>query len=221
MNLASTSWLKDPRIWGAVLVILHIVGATGVALGHADLLLPLTPLNLVVCAGVVMAFTGDESPWRWSLTMFLGFGVEVLGVATGLLFGDYSYGKGLGPKVLDVPLLMGVLWWLLLLGSHHTSERLLSRNGREVSPWTRAAMAATLMTTLDGLIEPVAIRAGWWTWHQGEIPWTNYLTWWVAAFGLGLLWRDVEDLKTNRLSGLLLMVFAAFFVALNLLPWTL
>ena len=53
MNVARTSWLKEPRTWGAVLVILHLVGATGVALGHADLLLPLTPLNLVVCAGVV------------------------------------------------------------------------------------------------------------------------------------------------------------------------
>ena len=88
MNVAPTSWLKDPRTWGAVLVTLHIVGAAGVALGHANLLLPLTPLNLVVCAGVVMAFTGDESPWRWSLTMLFGFGVEVLGVATGLLFGN-------------------------------------------------------------------------------------------------------------------------------------
>ena len=71
------------------------------------------------------------------------------------------------------------------------------------------------------MIEPVAIRAGWWTWDAGFIPWTNYLTWWVAAFGLGMLWRDVDDLKTNRLSGLLLLVFAGFFATLNLLPWTL
>ena len=214
-------WYRTPLTWGIVLVVLHAVGAVGVAMGHADLLLPFTPLNLLICAAIVMSFTGDESPWRWSLTMFLGFGVEVLGVATGLLFGDYSYGRGLGPLVLDVPLLMGVLWWLLLLGSHHLSERVLSRGGKTVSPWLRAAAAATLMTALDGMIEPVAIRAGWWTWDAGFIPWTNYLTWWVAAFGLGMLWRDVDDLKTNRLSGLLLLVFAGFFATLNLLPWTL
>ena len=76
------------------------------------------------------------------------------------------------------------------------------------------------MTALDGAIEPVAIRAGWWTWHDGTIPWTNYATWWVAAFALGLLWKDVEDLKTNRLSGLLVLVFAGFFVMLNFIPWT-
>ena len=58
--------------------------------------------------------------------MFLGFGVEVIGVETGLLFGDYEYGSGLGPKVLKVPMLMGVLWWILLLGTHHWSSRWLS-----------------------------------------------------------------------------------------------
>lgn len=220
-SMTPSPWWRRPFAWGAVIVILHLVGAAGTVLGYAHLLLPLTPLNLILCAGIVMSFTGDESPWRWALTMFLGFGIEVLGVATGLLFGDYSYGRGLGPQALDVPLLMGVLWWLLLLGTHHLSERLLSRKGRIASPALRAALAATMMTALDGAIEPVAIRAGWWTWHEGDIPWTNYLTWWIAAFALGMLWRDVDDLKTNRLSGLLVLVFAVFFVVLNLTPWTL
>jgi len=218
---AAPTWWRSPATWGAVIVILHVVGAVGTALGYAHLLLPLTPLNLLVCAGIVMAFTGAESPWRWALTMFLGFGIEVMGVATGWLFGDYSYGQGLGPKALEVPLLMGVLWWLLLLGTHHWSERLLAWKGRTASPVVRAALAATMMTALDGAIEPVAIRAGWWTWHAGHIPWTNYLTWWVAALALGLLWRDVDDLKTNRLSGLLVLVFAFFFTVLNITPWTL
>jgi len=213
--------LRSPTTWGIVLVILHVVGAAGTALGYADVLLPLTPVNLLICAVIVMSFTGSESPWRWSLTMFLGFGVEVLGVATGLLFGEYSYGHGLGPKVLDVPVLMGVLWWLLLLGTHYLSHRMLRTTGIADLAWLRAMLAATLMTALDGLIEPVAIRAGWWSWHDGSIPWTNYATWWVAAFALGMLWRDVDDLKTNRLSGLLILVFAGFFVVLNFIPWTL
>lgn len=219
-NTSPRPWWRAPSTWGAVIVILHVVGAAGTALGCADLLLPLTPLNLVVCAAIVMSFTGDESPWRWSLTMFLGFAIEVLGVATGWLFGDYSYGSGLGPKALEVPLLMGVLWWLLLLGTHHWAERMLTTGGRNASPIVRAAVAATLMTALDGAIEPVAIRAGWWTWHDGAIPWTNYATWWIAAFALGMLWKDVEDLKTNRLSGLLVLVFAGFFALLNFIPWT-
>jgi Predicted membrane protein len=217
----ATTWWHSPATWGAVIVILHVVGAVGTALGYAHLLLPLTPLNLIVCAGIVMAFTGAESPWRWALTMFLGFGIEVMGVATGWLFGAYSYGEGLGPKALEVPLLMGVLWWLLLLGTHHWAERFLAMRNKSVSVWTRSALAASLMTALDGTIEPVAIRAGWWAWNDGTIPWTNYLTWWLASFALGMLWRDVDDLKTNRLSGLLVVVFALFFVLLNLIPWTL
>ena len=218
MNPSSPiSWWKTPQWWMAVMVILHAVGIAGIALGHADLLLPWTPLNLVICAGIVMAFTGDESPWRWALTMFLGFGIEVIGVTTGWLFGTYSYGTGLGPQALGVPLLMGVLWWLLLLGTHHWADRLLQGKRK---PFIRAAIAATFMTLLDGAIEPVAIRAGWWTWAHESIPWTNYFTWWVAAMLLGCLWRDVDDLKTNRLSGMLVLVFAVFFLSLNLIPWS-
>ena len=153
------------------------------------------------------------------LTMFLGFAIEVLGVATGWLFGDYSYGSGLGPKALDVPLLMGVCGgcccWARTIGQSDADHGWTDR----VSV-VRAAVAATLMTALDGAIEPVAIRAGWWTWHNGAIPWTNYATWWIAAFALGMLWKDVEDLKTNRLSGLLVLVFAGFFALLNFIPWT-
>ena len=114
--------LNGERLWGAVIVILHLVGGTAAAFGFTHLYLPLTPLHLAICAGIVMAFTGSESPWKWALTMFLGFGVEVIGVETGLLFGDYEYGSGLGPKVLKVPMLMGVLWWILLLGTHHWSR---------------------------------------------------------------------------------------------------
>ena len=218
---SETPWHKSTWTWGGVIVILHLVGSAAMLMGHAETLLPLTPINLTVNAAIVMAFSTHDSSWRWAFTMFLGFAVEVIGVATGLLFGDYSYGTGLGPKVLDVPLLMGVLWWLLLLGTHHWCERGLHALGQDNRPVARAAMSATLMTAMDWVIEPVAIRAGWWTWHEGDIPWTNYATWWVAAFGLGLLWRDVEELKTNRLSGLLVCVFTLFLVLLNILPWKL
>lgn len=218
MDSAITPWWCTSRVWVGVMVVLHLVAVVGIALGHAEELMAYTPLNLVLCAGIVMAFTGSESPWRWGLTMFLGFAVEVIGVTTGLLFGSYSYGNGLGPKALGVPLLMGVLWWLLLMGTHHWAARWLPQG---VRPVLRAAVAATAMTLLDALIEPVAIRAGWWSWQDGTIPWTNYLTWWLAAWAMGMLWRDVDDLKTNRPAGMLIWVFVVFFLILNILPWTL
>lgn len=218
LDSAVSPWWRASRVWVGVMVVLHLVAVVGIALGHARELMAYTPLNLMLCAGIVMAFTGSESPWRWALTMFLGFAIEVIGVTTGLLFGSYSYGNGLGPKALGVPLLMGVLWWLLLMGTHHWAARWLPQ---QVRPVLRPAVAATAMTLLDALIEPVAIRAGWWSWQDGTIPWTNYLTWWLAAWAMGMLWRDVDDLKTNRPAGMLIWVFVVFFLILNILPWTL
>ena len=43
-----------------IIVLLHVVGSVGTALGYAQVLLPLTPLNLVICAAIVMAFTGAQ-----------------------------------------------------------------------------------------------------------------------------------------------------------------
>ena len=72
LQVGLVPWFRTDLFWGAVIVILHLVGAAVTALGHAHLILPLTPIHLVVCAGIVMAFTGEDSPWKWAFTMFLG-----------------------------------------------------------------------------------------------------------------------------------------------------
>ena len=47
------------------------------------------------------------------LIFWTGILVEFLGVNYGLLFGEYSYGKNLGPKLFGVPFLIGMNWVIL------------------------------------------------------------------------------------------------------------
>ena len=47
----------------------------------------------------------------------LGFSVEYIGVKTGILFGEYSYGENLGLKLFGVPLIIGVNWVILYVCS--------------------------------------------------------------------------------------------------------
>lgn len=47
------------------------------------------------------------------LIFWTGIFVEFLGVNYGLLFGEYSYGSNLGPKVFGVPFLIGMNWVIL------------------------------------------------------------------------------------------------------------
>jgi len=51
-----------------------------------------------------------------SLLVFLiGFSVEGIGVATGVLSGSYSYGSAFGFKLFKTPIMIGVNWLFLAL----------------------------------------------------------------------------------------------------------
>jgi putative membrane protein len=96
-------------------------------------------------------------------------------------------------------------------------ERWLKLKNNALALVVRALVAATLMTALDGLIEPVAIRASWWAWEAVAVPWSNYATWWIVAFAFHLL---PQKKGKNIGAGLLVAIFVLFFLFLNWFPWT-
>jgi len=206
----------------ALLVVLHAVGAIGTILGWGEQLLPLSGLNLLIAGLIVITLNRVHWHLWWVVAPIAGFLSEVIGVQTGWLFGSYSYGQGLGPEVAGVPLLLGLLWLMMLWGSWSLIAWL-----QLPAKWMRVVLAATAMTALDGLIEPVAIRAGWWSWNTtgGDVPWSNYLSWWaVAALLLAFAPTPKKESESQRqgtsLAARLLLIFTVFFILLNLFPWT-
>ena len=51
------------------------------------------------------------------ISFIIGLTTEIIGVNTGLLFGDYQYGSVLGPKLFGVPLLIGLNWFIIVFCS--------------------------------------------------------------------------------------------------------
>lgn len=198
----------------AVLLIFYSVGFWGLALsGNAVYFQNLTPLNLLLTNAILFSFHRDFSPAFLLfavVVMLAGFLAEVLGVHTGLLFGEYSYGQALGLKLWDVPLLIALNWLMLTYGAGSISRWL------QIHWLGRAALAALLMLALDYLIEPVALRFDFWSWHSGEIPLTNYLGWLGLAFLLQVLYHRSSFRKTNPLAAFVFCLQAAFFLALNI-----
>ncbi|MEQ9064467.1 MAG: carotenoid biosynthesis protein [Vicingaceae bacterium] len=199
----------------AVLIIFYTVGIVGLGQAHTrEFFLILTPFNLLLTAGVYIWGNGNYGP-RFLLLFLLitafGIAVEILGVHTGLLFGIYEYGHPLGFKFLNVPLIIGVNWSILILSANgllknFTSHKLL-----------RAATAAFLVTSLDVLIEPVAVHLDFWHWENQSIPLQNYLMWFITALLLEML---VEFFNVNIESNVSTGVFfiqVAFFGLLNLM----
>jgi putative membrane protein len=70
------------------------------------------------------------------------------------------------------------------------------------------------MTGIDVLIEPVAVDLGFWSWQGGDIPWTNYLCWFVVS--LPMQWICFSWHKENNLlAGWLLLMQLLFFGILH------
>lgn len=197
----------------SLLVIVYTVGFVTVLLGHAESLMLLTPYNLLFASGLLIynAEGFDKRYGSWLLVVMLaGFFVEVAGIETGLIFGTYAYGEGLGIKWLDVPLMIGVNWGVLVFGTAALIQHF------RLARWVKAAIAATLMVSYDVLLEPVAIRFDFWSWAGGTIPLQNYLAWWIISFGMLLgAFYLVKNLR-NRLAIYVIGIQTLFFVVLIL-----
>lgn len=197
----------------AVLLIFHAVGLYGLAFSdNPAYFRALSPLNLLLTAGLLFAFhkTWNQTFLIFALVVFLvGFASEIIGVHTGLLYGNYVYGAALGFKLFDIPLIIGLNWLLLVY-----STGVLLQPFR--LPWyLKALISAGLMVLLDMLIEPVAAVLDFWTWENYQIPASNYWGWLGVAFLLHLYFQKVNFLKQNPLVPFVYAVQFLFFLALN------
>lgn len=110
------------------------------------------------------------------------FFVEALGVATGLVFGAYSYGDVLGVKILGVPPLIGFNWVVVVLGL----ARFVRRRFPPLNPAVAALFTAAAAAAFDWALEPLAIALGYWTWAGGDVPLKNYAAWFLIAYACAL-----------------------------------
>lgn len=198
-----------------ILIVLHVVGLYGLNSSASDWFLSLTPLNLLITfiASLLLVSKGEPSSLIPMLIIAFvgGFAAEYVGVHTGILFGDYSYGDGLGPKWEGIPWAIGMNWSMLILITRSLANRIVK------STWTQVLLAAILMVLLDLLIEPVAPALDYWSFEGGLAPLSNYVGWLLVAFTLhaiGNLFKASEwDTKGDVL---IYTVQAAFFAALIL-----
>lgn len=194
-----------------VIVVLHAVGIAGILLGYRDWILPLTPLNLLISGWIVLAEDVKSSPKKsvFAYIVIVSYFIEVLGVNTGWPFGEYYYGLTLGPQLFNTPPLIGLLWLMLLVGGWQLANR-ISKN-----LFIRSLLVATLMTCLDFFMEPVAVNLGFWTWMNGQIPLSNYISWFVIAFLLSLGQSKLVGNMNNPRAELFFLVQIVFFLVLN------
>lgn len=213
--------LNKEKLIGINLIIVYIVGIVGILMPiHEDFIL-LTPINLLFSLSMVLLV---HPTWNKQIITALivayctGFGAEIAGVQTGLLFGEYQYGATLGPKIFGTPFMIGVNWAMLV----YASSAIVNRHFTKVPIILKAAIGASFMVFLDLFIEPVAIKQDFWSWGETGYnsfivaPLQNYIVWWIIAFGLILFTLLFTRPFQNKIAELLYLLQLAFFIILNL-----
>jgi putative membrane protein len=162
---------------------LAIIYAVGLA-GHLipplrPLMLAITPYVLLITGGIVLVPVISNRNWRtfaWLLAAgLITFFIEVAGVATGKIFGAYSYTNILGAQVFGVPPLIGFNWMLVLFGSISLALIISQRTALTI------AIATLCPPLFDYVMEPVAVSLNYWGWHTGTPPLQNYIVWGVIS----------------------------------------
>jgi putative membrane protein len=207
--------LKKEHIVLIALVIFYTVGVVGLSLAeYREQFLQLTPFNLLLTFGLLTWGNGDYSNryiLSFVIVFLIGFWVEVAGVHSGALFGTYAYGNPLGVKFLEVPLTIGINWFLLAYSTKAISEY-FSKN-----KWLQPFMAALLMVALDVLIEPVAVALDFWQWENDVIPLQNFVMWFATAYVIQLILQKTAKPINLMVAFGVFIVQVFFFGLLNLL----
>lgn len=231
MATLSTPFLsirRRPEVWAAIgLAFFHLVGLIGF---HTPALKPLfdqlVPLNMLLSLVVLAAF---HRTYTFNFLFTIAFvylaclGAEMVGVNTALIFGHYTYGDALGPKVLGTPLLIGINWLIPAYCCYEMLQKIF------YTRWIQITWAALFMVGLDVLIEPVAIRLGWWTWYTDashttvlagqHAPFQNYVAWFVIGWLAIFLIDRLRQRKENPVAMPLFITQVCFFGAFYLLQW--
>ena len=207
---------KDKRLFVStiILVVVHVAGIIGLQTEYKDLFLMCTPVNLLLSIGLLFwnHTEFNKSFFIFSVLTFLtGYFIEVAGVKTGMIFGHYSYGKTLGFKLLDVPVIIGINWLMLIyiVG--------IILNKINTNTLFKSFFGAATLTTLDFFIEVVAIKYDFWKWSNYTPPIQNFVAWFIVSFLLLLLFNTMNFSKNNKLAQGLFIIQLVFFVTLSVL----
>lgn len=185
-----------------IFVVLAVYACARILEVFADSIPQLWIVALDVFSAAAFAVIDGSRHYRFrtmlvfaAICVVIGNAVENLGVATGFPFGRYRFLELMGPKVFNVPVMLGLAY----IGMAYVSWMLACLILKApASPATASSIIATpllaslIMTTWDLAQDPVwsTILHGW-IWYDGGVwfgvPVSNFIGWYVNLFVIYLL----------------------------------
>ena len=189
--------------------LINISGFFGITSDQNEFFLSTTPyvLSLTLLLLILNHDLSDKKSKTGLILIFLfGLIVEILGVNYGLFFGEYSYGANLGPKIYEVPYVIGFNWVLLIIATGSISDKLIK--GKEIY---KILFASLLMVLIDLLIEKSAPKLDFWEFVISPVPFSNYLWWFIFSLCFQYIFFKTVKTKEYNLSSNILVIQFFFF----------
>jgi putative membrane protein len=188
------------------LILVYISGSIGFVV-NPSFFSPFTPYTLLLTCFVFLIHSplaDKKFIVAFFSIAFLGFVIEVVGVKTGLIFGKYSYGNGLGYKFLNVPLVISINWAMLICAGIIVVSRIFTNKIIVL------VLAALLVTGIDLIIEQVAPELDFWQFEGGLPDLQNYVSWIGVAFFTSYFFYPII-IKGNRTVSLIILILQIIF----------
>jgi bisanhydrobacterioruberin hydratase len=142
------------------------------------------------------------------IVFFTTIAIEAVGTATGQIFGSYYYGDVLGLQLFNVPIIIGLNWVVVILGTTYLAS-LITKNKFFLS-----IIAGLFAVIFDYFLEPNAVNLGYWTWQNGIIPLQNYIAWFFITFAFSLVYLYFFKLRETKRAGWAMVYQTGFFAIL-------
>ncbi len=227
LSLSKLPFSKN-QIATAIAILFHVVGLIGILIFKNDFFIKATPFNLLLSFSLLFWTQQKKNNWFYLFviaTLIIGFFVEWVGVNTGYLFGNYDYGNVLGYKWQQVPIVIGINWFIIIYCCGISIQTLLLKLSGQLQTENATVKylkaisvltdGATLAVLFDWLMEPVAVKLGFWKWEAAVIPVYNYICWFIISMVLLLLFHRCRFNKQNIFAINLLLIQIMFFLILR------
>ncbi len=204
---------KYQRYVIAFFIIFYIVGFMGLVIPYTHhMFIKLFPSVIILSFAAILVY--HREPYNvktisvLALIVFTGFLIEVVGVKTHLIFGNYTYGEVLGFKIFSTPLIIGLNWVMLSYATGSLTENF------NINIPLKVITASCLMVIYDTVMEQLAPLLGMWSWKDNIVPFSNYFAWFIMALIFQTFIRVTRVNVKNSIAGPLYLIQILFFIAL-------
>jgi uncharacterized membrane protein len=179
-------------VWSLAAAVVALQIAYPLVHGHARNVL--TVVTVLVFATASVAHALVTRSWRAASAVLLVFGAgglaaEIVGVHTGVPFGEYRYTGGLGVELARVPLVIALAWVMMAWPAMCVAARLAA------GTWPRVGLAVAAFASWDVFLDPQMVDAHHWRWLHDQphlpgvddVPLTNFAGWLLVSLVLMML----------------------------------